>query len=121
MGIDISSAFDTLRRPSILKLLGKCGCDDENVRLARPLLSHTNLRVNLNNAMSFEFKSFVGAFQGNCLSGCLFTLVQADALFDHRIKLFFEIDRPNLSITELGLPLDTECADNVDFNNETVA
>ena len=49
------------------------------------------------------------------------TLVLAGALYDLRIKLVVEIDRPNPLITELGLPLDTECVDNVDFNNETVA
>ena len=46
------------------------------------------------------------------------TLVLAGALYDLRIKLVVEIDRPNPLITELGLPLDTEYADDVDFNDE---
>ena len=28
------------------------------------------------------------------------------------------MDRPNLPITEVGLPLDTEYADDIDFNDE---
>ena len=118
MGIDMSSAFDTIRRTSILELLVKCGCNDDEVRLVRLLLSNTKLRVNVNGTMSVEFQSFLGAFQGDCLSGCLFTLVLAGALCDLRIRLVVEIDRPNPPITELGLPLDTEYADDVDFNDE---
>jgi hypothetical protein len=33
-------------------------------------------------------------------------------------RLVIEIDRPNPPITELGLPLDTEYADDVDFNDK---
>ena len=61
------------------------------------------------------FQSFLGAFQGDCLSGCLFTLVLAGALCELRIQLVY---RPNPPISELGLPLDTEYADDVDFNDE---
>ena len=68
--------------------------------------------------MSLEFQSFLGAFQGGCLSECLFTSVLAGALCDLKIKLVIEIDRPNPPITELGLPLDTEYAGDVDFNAE---
>ena len=118
MGIDMSSAFDTIRRTSILELLVRCGCNDDEVRLVRLLLSNTILRVNVNGTMSVEFQSLLGAFQGDCLSGCLFTLVLAGALCDLRIQLVIDIDRPNPPITELGLPLDTEYADDVDFNDE---
>ena len=45
MGIDMSSAFDTIRRTSILQLLVECGCDDDEVRLVCLLLSDTKLRV----------------------------------------------------------------------------
>ena len=68
--------------------------------------------------MSLEFQSFIGAFQGDCLSGCLFTLVLAGALCELRVKLVVEIDWLNPPITELGLTLDTEYADDVDFNDE---
>ena len=42
----------------------------------------------------------------------------AGALCDLRIQLVIDIDKPNPPITELGLPLDTEYADDVDFNDE---
>ena len=118
MGIDMSSAFDTIRRSSILDLLVECGCDDDEIRLVRLLLSNTKLRVNVNGTLSAEFQSFLGAFQGDCLSGCLFTLVLAGALRDLRIRLETAMNRPNPPITEIGLPLDTEYADDIDFNDE---
>ena len=118
MGIDMSSAFDTIRRSSILDLLVECGCDDDEIRLVRLLLSNTKLRVNVNGTLSAEFQSFLGAFQGDCLSGCLFTLVLAGALRDLRTRLETAMDRPNPPITEVGLPLDTEYADDIDFNDE---
>ena len=83
MGIDMSSAFDTICRTSILELLVNCGCYDDEVRFVRLLLSNTILRVNVNGTMSVEFQSLLGAFQGDCLSGCLFTLVLAGALCDY--------------------------------------
>ena len=118
MGIDMSSAFDTIRRSTILDLLVECGCDEDEIRLVRLLLSNTKLRVNVNGSLSAEFQSFLGAFQGDCLSGCLFTLVLAGALRDLRNRLTTSMNRPNPPITDIGLPLDTEYADDVDFNDE---
>ena len=60
----------------------------------------------------------MGAFQGDCLSGCLFTLVLAGALCELRTTLALTINRPNPPISSIGLPLDTEYADDVDFNDE---
>ena len=40
------------------------------------------------------------------------------ALCDLRIQLVLDINRPNPHISELGLPLDTEYAEDVDFNDE---
>ena len=104
MGIDMSSAFDTIRRTSILDLLVKCGCNDDEVRLVRLLLSNTILRVNVNGTMSVEFQSFLGAFQGDCLSGCLFTLVLAGALCDLRIQLVIDIKGPIHLLLNLDFP-----------------
>ena len=118
MGIDMSSAFDTIRQSSILELLVKCGCNDDEIRLVRLLLSNTKLRVNVNGTLSAEFLSFLGAFQGDCLSGCLFTLVLAGALCELRLMLVAKLGRPNPPITDIGLPLDTEYADDIDFNDE---
>ena len=52
------------------------------------------------------------------LSGCLFTLVLAGALRYFIAHIVVEIDRPDPPIAELGFPLDTKYADDVDFNDE---
>ena len=70
MGIDMSSAFDTIRRTQILELLVECGCEEDDVRVVRLLLSNTKLRVKVNGVLSVEFESSLGAFQGDCLPGC---------------------------------------------------
>ena len=118
MGIDMSSAFDTIRRTTILDLLKEAGCDEDEIRLVRFLISNTKLRVKVNGTLSAEFHSFLGAFQGDCLSGCLFTLVLAGALKELRITLRIQLNRPNPPLSYLGLPLDTEYADDVDFMDE---
>ena len=40
MGIDMSSAFDTIRRSVILELLADAGCSEDDIRLERYLLSN---------------------------------------------------------------------------------
>ena len=64
------------------------------------------------------FLSLLGAFQGDCLSGCLFTLVLAGALCELREKLAATMVWPNPPITIEGFPLETEYADDVDFMDE---
>ena len=64
------------------------------------------------------FLSLLGAFQGDCLSGCLFTLVLAGALCELREQLAATMVRPNPPITIEGFPLETEYADDVDFMDE---
>ena len=118
MGIDMSSAFDTIRRTTILDLLKAAGCNEDDIRLVRFLLSNTKLRVRVNGHLSAEFESLLGAFQGDCLSGCLFTLVLAGALNQLRITLYIQYSRPNPPISELGMPLDSEYADDVDLYDE---
>ena len=82
------------------------------------LLSNTKLRVKVNKTLSVEFESYLGAFQGDCLSGCLFTLVLAGALCELRTTLALTINRPNPPIASNGFPLETAYADDVDFNDE---
>jgi hypothetical protein len=58
MDIDMSRAFDTIKR-TILKLLELCGCTEDEVRVVRLLLSNTKLRVKANVALSEEFQSLL--------------------------------------------------------------
>ena len=117
MGIDMSSAFDTIRRTTILELLVEADCDEDDIRIVRLLLANTKLRIKVNGTLSLEFQSLLGAFQGDCLSGLLFTLVLARALNDLRKSLDVQIGRPNPPLTSIGLPLDTQYADDIDFND----
>ena len=113
MGIDMSSAFDTIRRSTILSLLSDAGCSEDDIRLVRFLLSNTILKVRVNSATSIEFETTMGSFQGDSLSGCLFTLVLAGSLYHLRLLIPF---RPGLPYNPATLmPLESEYADDVDF------
>ena len=119
IGIDMSSAFDTIKRTTILNLLTDAGCSEDETRLVRFLLSNTKMKVKVNNAISSEFESLLGSFQGDCLSGKLFTLVLAGAL--HHLRAIVSIIThpiPNPPISDQGIPLESEYADDVDFLNE---
>ena len=80
LDIDMSSAFDTINRQMVLNVLADAGCTDDELRLVRMLISNTKIKVNVNGTISLEFESILGAFQGDCLSGDLFTIILAAAL-----------------------------------------
>ena len=116
MGIDMSSAFDTIKRSTILHLLADAGCSEDDIRLVRYLLSNTKLRIKINGTTSIEFEVTIGAYQGDSLSGSLFTLYLAGALYHFRAVV--SSLRPNPPITVSLLPLEWEYADDVDFIDE---
>ena len=111
MGIDMSRAFDTIKRHTIIALLQNAGCSRDDIRLVQYLLSNTTLRVQVGNCTSDPFPVLIGAFQGDALSGKLFTLVFAGAL--HHLRAVSV--RPNPPISILGAPLESEYADDGDF------
>ena len=82
MSIDMTSAFDTIE--TILSVLSDAQCTDDEIRMVCLLLSNTKLKINVNGTLSTEFQSTSGAFQGDALSGNLFTLVEAAALYHLR-------------------------------------
>ena len=114
MGIDMSSAFDTISRQTALNLLNDAGCTEDEIRLVRLLLSNTKLHVRVGKSKSTVFISIAGAFQGDSLSGVLFTLTLAGALMHLRAVL----ERPNPPISTECMPLESEYADDVDFLGE---
>jgi hypothetical protein len=126
MGVDMSSAFDTIKRNNVLDVLTEAGCSEDEIGLVRMLLSNTKLRVRVNNTVSELFDSIIGAFQGDCLSGNLFTVVLAAAL--HHLRAVLSVCRthpyhitnpiPNPPISSSLMPLESEYADDVDFINE---
>ena len=116
MGVDMSRAFDTIKRKTILYQLIAAGCNDDEVRLVRLLLSNTVLKVKVGDILSKPFESYIGAFQGDCLSGKLFTLVLAGALYDLRgILETLNPPVPNPPISAEGMPLESGYADDLDF------
>ena len=126
MGLDMSSAFDTINRQTILNVLGDAGCTEDELRLVRLLLSETKLKININGTISVEFVSTVGAFQGDALSGNLFTITLAAALHHLRAILSRVASTPyavrtaipNPPISNCLMPLESEYADDIDFINE---
>jgi hypothetical protein len=116
MGIDMSAAFDTIKRSTILNLLADAGCSDDDIRLVRYLLSNTKIKIRVNKSFSVVFETTLGSFQGDSLSGCLFTLVLAAALNHLRTLIPFRSNPPIDSHTHM--PLEEEYADDVDFLDE---
>ena len=112
MGIDMSSAFDTIKRSTILRLLEDAGCSEDDVRLIRLLLADTTIKVRVNSETSAEFISTNGSFQGDSLSGALFTLTLAGGLNQVRAVV---PERPNPPISDTGMPLEWEYSDDTDF------
>lgn len=112
MGIDMTSAFDTIKRSTILRLLEDAGCSSDDLRLVRILLANTTVTVRVNRETSSVFMSTRGAFQGDSLSGCLFTLSLAGGL--NQIRAVFT-ERPAIPISDVGMPLEWEYADDADF------
>ena len=111
MGLDMSSAFDTIRRQTILNLLEDAGCSKDEVRLVRFLLSNTKIKVKINNFLSLEFTSSIGGPQGDSLSGTLFTLTLAGALY-HLRAVTLRV-RPTPPIQENGMPEESEYSDDM--------
>ena len=111
MGLDMSSAFDTIKRSTILSLLAEAGCSQDEIKLVRFLLSNIKIRVKVESEVSIEFESSVGGPQGDSLSGKLFTLYLAAALYHLRAVT----NRPTPPIADTGMPMESEYSDDVDF------
>ena len=116
MGIDMSSAFDTIKRTVLLNLLREAGCSEDDLKLVRYLLSNTKLKIKIEKTVSDEFIVSIGAFQGDSLSGNLFTVYLAGALYHLRaVTMHIRVNPP---ISQQLLPLEWEYADDVDFLDE---
>ncbi|KAI8479584.1 hypothetical protein Bbelb_426750 [Branchiostoma belcheri] len=114
MGIDMSRAFDTIKRSKVLDVLDQAGCNEDELRLVRLLLAGTKLQVRVGLTYSADFETTIGSPQGDSLSPVLFTCYLASALSTVRRYS----TRPNPPISPLGLPLEMEYADDVDFIDE---
>ena len=108
LGIDLSKAFDTIKRDTLLTVL-EAFLSDDNVRLIRVLISNTRLRVQLGRCQSESFATTKGTPQGDCLSPVLFTVYLEAALRQLRQEV------PARPLSDNGLPLELVYADDADF------
>ena len=83
----MSAAFDTIDRKKLIEII-ESFADEDEIRLVSYLLWQTTLEVKMNGiSETISFESNVGAFQGDSLSGPLFTLYFENALKDLRTAL----------------------------------
>ena len=80
MTADMSRAFDTIRRPELIERLKNTACTEDDIRLLKMLLTNTSLIVKIKKTESEYFAVTIGSFQGDGLSGKVFTLYLAGAL-----------------------------------------
>ena len=109
-GIDMSSAFDTIRREQLIEIL-KIFLDEDEVRIIRLLFkSNTTLDIRMNNVETEPFTSNIGSPQGDGISGVLFDIYFEASLRKIREKL-------NLSniTSKTNLPEEDIYADDADF------
>lgn len=106
VNIDMTAAFNTIKRQTIINLLIDAGCSRDDIRLVQYLLSNTKLRVTVNKSQSGEFVINIGAYQGDSLAVKVFTLTLAGALNHIRAVISITIPRPIIPVSDSGLALE---------------
>ena len=107
--VDLSRAFDTIRRDKLLVL--QSFLDEPELRMIRFLLAATSLEPRLSTGDCHAFASTIGTPQGDSLSAVLFTVYLEAALRDLRSCLPPRPPTPG----DARLPLDVEYANDIDF------
>ena len=79
MGIDMSSAFDTIDRQKLVDIV-ESFLDEDEARIIRRLLSNTTLEVRVKGAETTPFISNIGSPQGGSISGPLFEIYFENSL-----------------------------------------
>ncbi len=77
--LDMSKAFDTVRRNDLLQQLKEV-LDEDEVHIIKILLKDVKLVVKMGRHMGEEILTNIGVPQGDCCSPILFTLYLANAL-----------------------------------------
>ena len=117
-GIDMSSAFDTIRRDTLINIV-KDFHDEDEVRMIQLLLSNTTLDIRINKAETEPFNSNMGSPQGDALSGVLFDIYFEESLrkvrnFRHEMDSNND-DEDNGNMPLSFLPQEAIYADDADF------
>ena len=79
--LDMSKAFDTVKRNTLFEDLGKI-VDNDELHMLKILIKDVELQVRCGQQLGEKFKTNIGVPQGDCLSPVLFTLYLANALED---------------------------------------
>ncbi len=77
--LDMSKAFDTVQKDSLLQQL-KSILDDDEIHIMKILLKEVKLVLRMGKHRGEEINTNIGVPQGDCLSPILFTLYLAQAL-----------------------------------------
>ena len=104
LGIDLSRAFDTIRRDKLLDTL-QTFLGESELRMIRFLLADSSLQPRLSTGDCLAFATTIGTPQGDSLSPVLFTVYLEAALRDLRSRL------PTRPPEDAALPLDVDYAD----------
>ena len=116
IGIDMSSAFDTIRRQKLLETLSTFVNEDE-LRIARVLLSDTTLEIKMIDAETEKFKSNIGSPQGDGSSGKFFDIYFEYVL--HKVRQQLDLCPVQTDATskpiEIRTPEEAIDADDADF------
>ena len=111
---DMSKAFDTIRRPQLIKVLGKILEDDE-LHMFYILLYKMQYTVQVGNARGEPFETNIGAPQGDCASAPEFTFTLAVALMLQNADAITLPDRPrvNHNQNKENFSIDLQYADDI--------
>ena len=120
IGMDMSSAFDTIDRAELISVLEKI-LDEDEVRMCRLLLSDTKMKLRFDGHTEETFSTNKGSPQGDAISGVFFNVAFEHALRDLRETLFSNNPHIEHSYSKPSsnrhLPSEIEYADDADFPN----
>ena len=111
-GIDMSSAFDTIKREKLIQIYSSFLNADE-LRMMRLLLANTTLEVRVEDTITEPFESNIGSPQGDGLSGTSFNVY-----FEYSLRKVREMLNQNSrdeQREEITLPTEAIYADDADF------
>ena len=117
VGIDMSSAFDTIDRNKLVEIV-ESFLDEDEARFIRRLLSNTTLEVRVKGAERTPFESNIGSPQGGSISGPLFEIYFENALKDVRDDIKTFKASANIEEIDTALPDEIIYADDCDFITE---
>ncbi len=117
IGIDMSSAFDTIDRSKLMNIV-ETFLDEDEVRFIRRLLSSTTLEVRVKGATTTAFESNIGSPQGGSISGPLFEIYFEHSLKEVRFRINKFVTEKKIEKKETSLPDEMIYADDCDFLTE---